>query len=145
MAYNFKSIADVEVVAEPNESANVLIEENGVIKRVPRDKFASEEEFDIIIFAVCNSWDDNNEYNVVKIISYDDIMLKLEQGIFPRLYLFINDCGNYNMYERCFSQSWWRCQTEDNIDYISFSGYGFNYQYYIDFYPDGTVDIEFGG
>ena len=36
MAYNFKSIADVEVVAEPSESANVLIEENGVIKKAPK-------------------------------------------------------------------------------------------------------------
>lgn len=36
MAYNFKSIADVEVVAEPTESANVLIEENGVIKKTPK-------------------------------------------------------------------------------------------------------------
>lgn len=36
MAYNFKSIADVEVVAEPAESANVLIEENGVIKKAPK-------------------------------------------------------------------------------------------------------------
>jgi hypothetical protein len=36
MAYNFKSIADVEVVAEPTESANVLIEENGVIKKAPK-------------------------------------------------------------------------------------------------------------
>lgn len=36
MAYNFKSIADVEVVAEPTESANVLIEENGVIKKASK-------------------------------------------------------------------------------------------------------------
>ena len=36
MAYNFKSIADVEVVAKPAESANVLIEENGVIKKAPK-------------------------------------------------------------------------------------------------------------
>lgn len=36
MAYNFKSIADVEVVAEPTESANVLIEENGMIKKAPK-------------------------------------------------------------------------------------------------------------
>ena len=35
MAYNFKPIADVEVVAQPTESANVLIEENGVIKKAP--------------------------------------------------------------------------------------------------------------
>ena len=36
MAYNFKSIADVEVITEPAESANVLIEENGIIKKTPK-------------------------------------------------------------------------------------------------------------
>lgn len=33
----FKRLSDVEVVAEPTESANVLIEENGVIKKAPKD------------------------------------------------------------------------------------------------------------
>lgn len=32
----FKKLSDVEVVAEPTESANVLIEENGVIKKTPK-------------------------------------------------------------------------------------------------------------
>ena len=32
----FKKLSDVEVVAEPTESANVLIEEDGVIKRAPK-------------------------------------------------------------------------------------------------------------
>ena len=36
MAYNFKSIVDVEVVAEPTETANVLIEENGIVKKAPK-------------------------------------------------------------------------------------------------------------
>lgn len=36
MAYEFKRLSDVEVVAEPTESANVLIEENGVIKKAPK-------------------------------------------------------------------------------------------------------------
>lgn len=36
MSYNFKSIVDVEVVAEPTESANILIEEDGVIKKAPK-------------------------------------------------------------------------------------------------------------
>lgn len=36
MAYNFKSIADVEVVETPTETANVLIEENGLIKKSPK-------------------------------------------------------------------------------------------------------------
>ena len=36
MSYNFKSIADTQVVAEPSESVHVLIEENGEIKRAPK-------------------------------------------------------------------------------------------------------------
>lgn len=36
MAYNFKSIADVDVVEELSEEAHVLIEEDGVIKRAPK-------------------------------------------------------------------------------------------------------------
>ena len=48
MAYNFKSIADVEVVAEPAESANVLIEENGVIKKTSKTAVGGAEA-DLII------------------------------------------------------------------------------------------------
>lgn len=36
MAFEFKKLSDVEVVVEPNESANVLIEENGIIKKAPK-------------------------------------------------------------------------------------------------------------
>lgn len=32
----FKKLSDVEVVAEPAESANILIEEDGVIKKAPK-------------------------------------------------------------------------------------------------------------
>lgn len=50
MAYNFKSIADVEVVAEPTESANVLIEENGVIKKAPKTAVGGASgEADLVI------------------------------------------------------------------------------------------------
>jgi hypothetical protein len=33
---NFKKLSDVEVVAEPIDSANVLIEEDGIIKKAPK-------------------------------------------------------------------------------------------------------------
>jgi hypothetical protein len=33
---DFKKLSDVEVVAEPIESANVLIEEDGIIKKAPK-------------------------------------------------------------------------------------------------------------
>jgi hypothetical protein len=60
MAYNFKSIADVEVVAEPAESANVLIEEDGVIKKAPKTAVgggsSSSDEFDVVIEITKNPW-----------------------------------------------------------------------------------------
>lgn len=36
MSYEFKKLSDVDVVSEPSEVANVLIEENGVIKKAPK-------------------------------------------------------------------------------------------------------------
>ena len=38
MDYGFKKLSDVEVVETPNEAAHVLIEENGVIKKAPKDE-----------------------------------------------------------------------------------------------------------
>ena len=49
MAYNFKSIADVDVVEAPAETANVLIEENGVIKKAPKTSVGGGEKFDLVI------------------------------------------------------------------------------------------------
>lgn len=50
MAYNFKSIADVEVVAEPTESANVLIEEDGIIKKASKNVFCGSGSDTYYIF-----------------------------------------------------------------------------------------------
>lgn len=38
MAYDFKKLSDVAVVETPADTANVLIEEDGVIKKVAKDK-----------------------------------------------------------------------------------------------------------
>lgn len=53
----FKRLSDVEVVAEPTESANVLIEENGVIKKAPKTAVggAGGEETDLVINLVAPS------------------------------------------------------------------------------------------
>ena len=65
----FKRLSDVEVVAEPTESANVLIEEDGVIKRAPKTEVGGAgggEIMDIILgvnglpsFLYCGSVDIN--------------------------------------------------------------------------------------
>ena len=46
----FKRLSDVEVVAEPTESANVLIEEDGVIKKAPKTAVGGgSTEWDAVI------------------------------------------------------------------------------------------------
>lgn len=75
MSYNFKSIADVEVVAEPSESANVLIEEDGVIKKAPKTAVGGggKDEWD----AVIEFYDCDDHY--VNLISgnYQDVYHKI--------------------------------------------------------------------
>lgn len=53
----FKRLSDVEVVAEPTESANVLIEENGIIKKAPRTTVGGGETPDMVIIVNSNSYD----------------------------------------------------------------------------------------
>jgi hypothetical protein len=38
MSYEFKRLSDTEMVATVGDSASILIEENGVIKRAPKDE-----------------------------------------------------------------------------------------------------------
>jgi hypothetical protein len=80
MSYNFKSIADVEVVAEPTESANVLIEENGVIKKAPKTAVGGgSTEWDAIIKF---THDPDNERDVCTLESgsYNSIVTKFANG-----------------------------------------------------------------
>ena len=51
MAYDFKRLSDVEVVAEPTESANVLIEENGIIKKTPKTAVGGGETDLVIVIS----------------------------------------------------------------------------------------------
>lgn len=71
MSYNFKSIADVEVVAEPTESANVLIEEDGVIKKAPKTAVGGGN----------TEWD-----AVIEYYSDDDYYIKWISGDYQTLY-----------------------------------------------------------
>lgn len=65
MAYNFKSIADVEVVAEPTESANVLIEENGIIKKAPKTAVGGGDGVRIVTYNYYYDYD--NEIGVFEL------------------------------------------------------------------------------
>ena len=51
MSYEFKKLSDVEVVEAPTDTANVLIEEDGVIKKAPKTAVggAGTDDYDVII------------------------------------------------------------------------------------------------
>lgn len=55
MAYEFKKLADVEAAETASEAVNILVEDEGVIKRVPKEAVAPEVE---ISEGFSGSWND---------------------------------------------------------------------------------------
>ena len=84
MAYNFKSIADVEVVAEPAESANVLIEENGVIKKAPKTAVGGGGGEADLVIGINNHIEDATEDNISIVSgSVEAVYAAFESGKIP--------------------------------------------------------------
>lgn len=80
----FKRLSDVEVVAEPIESANVLIEENGIIKKAPKTTVgggSGEADGSVFTVNLNESYSpdtDSMVYTADK--SYDEIAEAFESG-----------------------------------------------------------------
>ncbi len=89
MAYEFKRLSDVDVVAEPTETANVLIEENGVIKKAPKTAVggAGGIGWDAII-----NCDGGHSLENISLVhgSYDELKAKLIANEMPMV------CVTYN-------------------------------------------------
>lgn len=88
MSYEFKKLSDVDIVETPSETANVLIEEDGVIKKAPKTAVggagSSSNEYDMIIHAFYGDnsgwgWVDNIQPEDCEIVvgSYEDLVEKL--------------------------------------------------------------------
>ena len=95
----FKKLSDVEVVAEPSESANVLIEENGVIKKVHKDEVGGGSKKELIY-----EWNfsaDDEVFEIIENVNEDISWLayKTENADFEIEYI------TYQTY----------CDVEDNI------------------------------
>ena len=83
MAYNFKSIADVDIVEEPSEEAHVLIEEGGVIKKAPKTAVGGGE-YVLDIDIICSYDPDEDDivcdYTVHQIDTFANIKNRLFNG-----------------------------------------------------------------
>lgn len=76
MAFEFKKLSDVEVVEIPADTANVLIEENGIIKKAPKTAVGGDKA-DMIIQVI---FENEDSEPVVSIISgsYDELAQKID-------------------------------------------------------------------
>ena len=94
MAYEFTKLSDVEVVAEPSESANVLIEENGVIKKAPKTAMggSADSEWDLEIYI---EYDSSTSSYISQLISGDYETLKniIDRQGMPKIHVFFKDGG----------------------------------------------------
>lgn len=93
MSYEFMKLSDVEVVETPAKTANVLIEENGIIKKAPKTAVGgaggNEEEWDVIIeggeFAnmliTSATWDNAT----IPSGSYEKLMEIINSGKHPKI------------------------------------------------------------
>ena len=95
----FKRLSDVDVVVEPTDTANVLIEENGVIKKAPKTAVGGSSGFDFTIVY------DNNTYTGAMTGDYQTIYNKLKNREFICgiiMHYSVNDViDNENIYDLC--------------------------------------------
>lgn len=87
----FKKLSDVEIVTEPAESANVLIEEDGVIKKAPKTAVgggsASSNVPDMEI-----TWDNGKSATIIS-GDLELVKTKYENGDFPEVILYTSYSG----------------------------------------------------
>lgn len=120
---DFKKLSDVEVVAEPIESANVLIEEDGVIKKAPKTAVGGagggivihftineDDELEIPVFdfneikssilnginVVCFERNPDGEYYSFVIDFIEDDRITFSRGEDESLYLYSDNTARYS-------------------------------------------------
>ena len=87
----FKKLSDVEIVETPAETANVLIEEDGVIKKAPKTSVGGSGEWDLDWELVGTYVEDgegngnmNLDYTINTINTFENIKNKILSGIQPK-------------------------------------------------------------
>lgn len=113
MAYEFKKLSNVDIVETPSETANVLIEEDGVIKKAPKTAVGGaggSDEYDMVILAGGRSTNDYIPLGYVQLGNctietgtYNDIFTKItkEEKMPKALFKYIGNDGNTTVYEFC--------------------------------------------
>ena len=134
----FKRLSDVEVVAEPTESANVLIEENGVIKKAPKTAVGGSSEWDAVFII-------DDIYEAASTISlssgsFDAIKAKVEVNDLPKI-LIVAHYEYGDVYTTCTEPCETRFNhTDSNITIYFYNNW--NTRNYFLFNSDNTIAWE---
>lgn len=83
----FKKLSDVEVVAEPAESANVLIEENGIIKKAPKTSVSGSKWDAKIYIEGGGAGPSDSSYYLLE-GSYNKVVEKIKNKEVPKINIF---------------------------------------------------------
>lgn len=100
MTYKFKSIGDVEAVKEPSDSANILIEEDGVIKKAPKSSVGGEKKWDAII-ELGNTPYAYGAFRDALLVSgdYNELCAKIKSGDMPNILIRWNYNYGYDVFQ----------------------------------------------
>lgn len=147
----FKRLSDVEVVAEPTESANVLIEENGVIKKAPKTAVGGAgggggETPDLVISI------DTQPFNSITVDNFtfeegsiNNVLSALSEKRLPivKLKFFKESQADYCYYASELMANVYRYGTELYFSYIYPMVYnGVVYNAYMRFTTDGVFETH---
>ena len=143
----FKKLSAVDAVETVSETAHVLIEEDGVIKRAPKEEVGGKkEEYDIDITAFYDNDNDSWDYQVNKMCTYDELLAKFNSGLYPNVKIRVeadfSSVGWGYSYAEDFVKGFWVCPDYENI-WIEGSNDDFLFCFDICFYSSGETYIEF--
>ena len=134
----FRKLSDVEIVAEPAESANVLIEENGIIKKAPKTAVGGGDDSNYFIsFSSANYIDDNESYEIF--VATEDLYQKIADRLANKMNVDITlyDYTYYDNQLEVASQRLYRIDLRDDCISVECGSYAA----YI--YPNGTIRVVY--
>lgn len=131
----FKKLSDVEVVETPAETANVLIEENGVIKKAPKTA-VGDDKADMVIHVIFENEDSEPAVSIIS-GSYDELAQKID-NMEPVLIRIFSKMVDINVSAMFFPYSIEKFPSDDGSMAIAI---GTNNFYFIIF-PDNTIILD---
>lgn len=126
MAYEFKDISTVELVETADDTANVLIEEGGTIKKVPKTEVGGGNKCDMVISIVKDTFSISNhelypEDVTITNGSIDDLMSILKEGNMPVVKVLHN---------LSYDNAQGACAEEYTCCYVSYYQDEYDHSYY---------------